>query len=140
MENQTTNLTTNQTTNQTSNTCFSNKTPNKTADPQRECMKCYMLGRFIEKCVRAKTTTAGFLRTMLEINYECCGEKFEAEFRAFVIKIFEEYSDYFLYNCTLDRKGFVHCMDLGTMLNYMTTENFDLGQFFMIEDCDSDSN
>ena len=105
-----------------------------------ECQKCYMCSMFINNCISSKNTKPNFLKGMLQMNYECCGQKFEPEFRAFVIETFEDYSRYFLTHCTLDKKGYVECMNLGIMMEYMTTENFDLNRFFNLEDCgDSDS-
>lgn len=115
------------------------KTKVKNQENVRECEKCYLVSRFIEKCAISSGIKPSFIKGMMEINYECCGHKFEDDFRSFVVSIFDIYAENFQDNCSLDKNGFLQCLDLGTMLNYITKENFDINGFFNLEDqSDSD--
>lgn len=107
-------------------------TPRSEKETQKDmCHKCTLISLFLEKCTESKGIEPNFIKEALELMYDCCGNKFEENFRKLITGTFSKYADSFLdLNCTLDKKGFLNCMKLGTMLNIVTVDGFDITEFF----------
>jgi hypothetical protein len=100
------------------------------------CEKCSLLMEFIQQCSPLRDTKPSFLHQSMLIVYDCCGKDFEENFRQFILTTFKTYKAYFVTDkCTFDKKGLVKCISLGTLLNLISNEKFDIEEFF---DCNID--
>lgn len=110
---------------------------------EKECEKCMLVMDFIERSCSSNVKLS-FIHESMYLVYDCCGKDFETQFREFILNVLSIYKRSFLSASAdiLDDKkfqeGFKKATYVGKLLNFTSTDNFDIQSFFDDNNCDDD--